>query len=163
MTNSLGRGAMAIGVSALLASVLGCGRDAESPPIWTEPKALNSLTRSWVGGTATEVLLIQITQDGAELTGTLNSTELKASSRLDVDQAAFTGTTRSGSITLTFAAGLGIQQSISGTVSEDSMVLNVPNRSGSMESYALKPGSIEQYNTRVADLQAQADSTGGNA
>lgn len=160
MTQRWGRRVGAIGASVLLASLVGCGSDEGSPPIWTEPKASNTLTRSWVGGNATEVLLIQITQDGTKLTGTINSTELKAGSRLDTDQAAFTGTTRNGAITLVFAAGLGIEQSVSGTVSDSSMVLNAPTSSGSMESYALKPGSVEQYNTRVADLQAQATTDG---
>ncbi|MET9517449.1 hypothetical protein [Streptomyces sp. NPDC002994] len=135
-------------------SATACGQDDGAPQIWTEPPRTHSdtLPRSWVGGASDEVVLIQITQDGTKITGTLNGTELEGNGRLDVDQGAFTGTTQNGAITLLFETGLGTQRSISGTVTSTEMVLNHATKSGGMETYTLRPGTIDEYNARVADL-----------
>lgn len=154
MTRIWGLGASVLGIVALLVSTTACEKKNEAPDIWTEPpRAQTGLARSWVGSHVNEVVLIQITQDGTSITGTLNGTELEANGHLDVNQGAFTGTVQNGAITLTFAAGLGTQQSISGTVTSSDMVLNAPSRSGSMETYTLHPGTVDEYNTQVAQLR----------
>jgi hypothetical protein len=120
--------------------------------------AVFGMPHVWVGANDTSALMIQLTQQGNTLSGTLDETSLdnRGSTAVTPVHAAFTGTIDGSAITLNFPQGFGFTTSLSGTLSGDTMTLNAPQSSGSVVSLTLTPASVDTYNRRAAAVQASA-------
>jgi hypothetical protein len=120
--------------------------------------AVFGMPHVWVGTDDTSAFMIQITRQGNALSGTLDETSLDNPSSTTVTplHAAFTGMIDGSAITLNFSAGLGFVNSISGTLSGDTMTLQAPQSNGSVAPVTLRPASVDAYNRRSAAVQASA-------
>ena len=112
----------------------------------------------WVGGDATSAVMVQVTRRDNSLTGTFDEAGLDIAESATVKpvHAAFTGTVDGTALTLTFPGGLGFDTTISGSLSDDEMILQAPQSDGSIAAVTLLPSSVDAYNRRIAGVQAAA-------
>jgi len=60
-------------------------------------------------------------------------------------------------ITLSFPGGFGTVTNISGTLTDSTMTLQIPQDDGTVAAIELRPGTVDDYNRDVAALHAGAD------
>jgi hypothetical protein len=104
------------------------------------------------------VVFLQWTQSGAGLNGTLTQAYTHGGdpTTLTHDSASFSGVLTGGSVTLNFSQGLGISGTWTGTFSGNTLTLSYPAADGTLSTLTFGPGSVADYNSAVAYLQAQA-------
>lgn len=73
-----------------------------------------------------------------------------APAELKHQSSAFTGVTTATSVTLTFAQGLGVSTTWTGTLSRDVLVLSYPARDGTLTTLTFAPGTVADYNSRTS-------------
>jgi hypothetical protein len=101
-------------------------------------------------------LLIRWTKTGHNLSGTIDA------SGLDRDvtggQAQITGTANGSDVSLSVDG-----QSWTGSVAGGTLTLHVPQSDGSLQTFVLRPGDIDAYNSAVAGLHDQAQANANAA
>ncbi len=117
----------------------------------------HGLARVWVGSDSADAYMIQVTRQGAALSGTYDATWLATSTQATSVHAAFSGVIDGNAITLSFPEGLGFVSNVSGTVSTTSMVLQMAQTDGTVSPLSLKPSTIDDFNRRVASVRDAAD------
>jgi hypothetical protein len=118
----------------------------------------SGMAHVWVGSGDGWVLMIQVTRQGDQLSGSLDEIALKESDPTTVapSHAAFTGVVDGLALTLTIPEGLGFTTSVSGTLSGDAMTLHLPQGDGSIANVTLEPASVDTYNRKAAAVQDSA-------
>ncbi|MFI9810171.1 hypothetical protein ACIHEJ_38765 [Streptomyces sp. NPDC052301] len=124
--------------------------DHSSSPI--VPAMAASLPHTLVGSDYNSVTLLETQTQNGIITGTLDETEVKYNSP-EHQRAAVTGTLKETQVTLTAKFTLG-STVINGTLNGDTLTLQVPQSNGQIEDYTLRPGSVDDYNQRVAGLES---------
>jgi hypothetical protein len=120
------------------------------------PLAKGEIPHVWVGGTAEDVYMIQVTRQGTSLSGTYDATWLATPTQPNSVHAAFSGVIDGTAITLTFPQGLGFVSNIAGTISTIGMTVQTPQADGSIATLTLKPSTVYDYNQRITSLQQAA-------
>ena len=120
----------------------------------------SGIAHTWVAGSESDAVLLQLTENGKLVSGTIDATELQSPSatRAQPEHAAFTGTLDGTALTLTFAEGFGFATSLAGTLGGSTLSLQIPQSDGSMTPIDLHPGTVSDYNQDVAALQGTASS-----
>ncbi|MER6075586.1 hypothetical protein ABT187_43815 [Streptomyces sp. NPDC001817] len=142
----------ATSVCALTTAGCGGGHSTgrSSSPI--VPAMATGLPHTLVGSDYNSVTLLETQTQNGTITGTLDETEVKYSSP-EHQRAVVTGPLKGAQVTLTVKFGLG-STVINGTLTSDTLILQVPQSNGQIEDYVLKPGSVDDYNQRVAGLES---------
>ncbi|MGW9028396.1 hypothetical protein ACWGQ5_30455 [Streptomyces sp. NPDC055722] len=113
----------------------------------------------WVGTENDGVAMVELTRTGSSLSGSLDITGIPSSNPTTTksQHAAFTGTVDGTAVTLRIDGAFGSVGSLSGTLTSAELNLHVPNsETGTMYTLALRPGTVDDYNSKVGDLQSQA-------
>ncbi|MEU1458954.1 hypothetical protein [Streptomyces avermitilis] len=145
----------AVAATAVCAlTTVGCGA-GKSSGHGTEPIApamVAGLPHTLVGSDYNSVSLLETQTQNGTITGTLDETEVKYHSP-EHQRAVVTGTLKGSKVALTVKLTLG-STVIAGTLDGDALTLQVPQSNGQIEDYVLKPGSVDDYNQRVAGLES---------
>ncbi|WP_344412039.1 hypothetical protein [Streptomyces glomeratus] len=112
----------------------------------------------WVGTADDGVAMVELTRTGSSLSGSFDVTAIPSSDRTTTkaEHAAFTGTVDGSAVTIRIDGALGSVGSLSGTLTNTEMILHVPHDTGTMYTLTLRPGSVDDYNSKVGDLQSRA-------
>jgi hypothetical protein len=112
----------------------------------------------WLYTDHSTAMFIQWTRAGNGVTGSLATASISgpAATTVDTNNAAFTGSINHGSVTLTFALGLG---AANGQLSKNELVLSFPASTGGLNEATFHPSTVDAYNTAVAGLQSKAQQT----
>jgi hypothetical protein len=128
---------------------------AASPPISLGGIASSDTIppNSWVDIRPTDALLIQYTRNGGNIQGTVDESYLRQNGQsLASNHVAVLGIVSGTNLTLQISG-----TSYSGSLSESSLTLNLPDQStGGVVTVNLHPGSTAEYNAGVASLRATA-------
>lgn len=114
----------------------------------------------WVGGDDTGVALVELTRDGAALSGTIDTTEIPDDKPTTTasDHRAFTGTLDGSSVTLRVDGVLGMVTAVSGTLANGELNLDLADGStGTVQTLRLTPSSVADYNRAASKLKAKAN------
>lgn len=98
-------------------------------------------------------MFIQWTELDNKLTGQLINTFVNASSdplKMDNQNASFSGIHNGNSISLTFDG----DKTLTGTIENNRLILVFPSNDGTLESFVLIPGTVNEYNQAVTTIQA---------
>ncbi|MHB8488858.1 MAG: hypothetical protein ACYDC4_06695 [Candidatus Dormibacteria bacterium] len=98
---------------------------------------------------------VQLTVAGNSLSGTFDVATLNGT-QVQTEHEALSGSESGQSVTLTFAGGLGTTTNVSGGISGDTLVLNIPQSTGQIASATFAPSDVNAYNDALSALQAQA-------
>lgn len=116
---------------------------------------------TWVGTSASDVMLVQLTRNGNTLSGVVDDASLPTGqqdpTKVNRQHVGFTGTVDGTSITLKLELGLGTSAPMYGTLTPDKMTLNYPSDSGGIQAIDLAPSTVEAYNRASAGLQTKVD------
>ncbi|MGW3208324.1 hypothetical protein [Streptomyces sp. NPDC001135] len=139
-------------ICALTTAGCGTGKGAGHGTGPIVPKVAVGLPRTLVGSDYNSVSVLETQTRNGTITGTLDETEVKYSSP-DHQRGVVTGTLTGSQVTLNVKFTLG-STVINGTLNGDTLTLQVPQPNGQIEDYALQPGSVDDYNQRVAQLES---------
>ena len=70
----------------------------------------------------------------------------------------FNGFVNGSSFTIRFAKNIGVD-SVSGQITQDQILISVPQKDGTLTTITFKPGIASEYNTAVQSLQQRATAT----
>lgn len=143
----------AVAATAICAlATAGCGNgSAHNKQPAMAPAAIGGLPQTLVGADYDSVTLIQTTTQHDNITGTLDTTEERYNSP-EHQRGTLTGTVKAGQVTLTAAFPLG-STTYNGTLDGSTLTLQVPEQNGQIQDYTLKPGTVDDYNQRVNQLE----------
>jgi murein L,D-transpeptidase YcbB/YkuD len=129
------------------------GEGAALPTSGITAEQIDDSPSGWVHVEPSAVIYLAFAADSTgDLTGNLSIASTSASGT-DVDSGAYTmtGTLDGSTIAVTFN-----DKTWTGKLTDDALVLNVPQRDGTIAQARWKRGSIDDYNAAVADLQSGA-------
>ncbi|MFJ9544080.1 hypothetical protein ACIRPX_43710 [Streptomyces sp. NPDC101225] len=136
----------------------GCNQAGHSDGAPAVPQAApGGMPHTLVGADYNSVTLIETDVQGANITGTFDTSEITGT-RVDHQHAKVTGTLHGSRVTLTLDYGLG-DTALNGTLTEGKLTLRAPQPDGQIEDYVLQPSTVDDYNHRVAQLQASTSAT----
>lgn len=113
----------------------------------------------WVGTANDGVAMVELTKTGSSLSGSLDITAIPENNATTTrsEHIAFTGSVDGIAVTLRIDGAFGSVGSLSGTLTNTEMNLHVPDsNTGTMYTLAMRPGTVEAYNSKVGELQSQA-------
>ncbi|MFD4563950.1 hypothetical protein ACFWOX_05900 [Streptomyces sp. NPDC058467] len=141
----------ALAATAICAlTTAGCGASHSQKPALT-PVAIGGLPHTLVGEDYNSVTLIETTTQDGNITGTFDTTEIRYNSPEHL-RATLTGTVKGSQVTLKASFTLG-STVLNGTLDGNTLTLQVPQQNGQIEDYVLKPGTVDDYNQRVSQLE----------
>lgn len=137
----------AVGVSATAGTTSGTTAGTLAGSAGSEPGYLYASNSA--------ALFLQETIVGSQVSGTLSETEIDQSNpaQLDTNSGAVTGTAQGGQLTL----HVGFLSSLSGTISDGTISLAVPNAQGGLNQVVLHAADAGAFNQAVATLQGEAN------
>ncbi len=124
----------------------GCGDSPEGPSTFFRHDQSGAMTVSWTD------------DGGGHLTGSLqHATPNPASTGepLQTVDASFAGTLNDGRISLVTNGFPGVTSTWTGTLSGDSLTLNIPQKDGAIAPAAFARGTVSDYNAAVSALKGQ--------
>lgn len=127
----------------------------------TTARTASGITPTWIYADDTGAMLISLTRIGNTLTGTEDNAGIGNGDATQVSPThlSLTGTIDGTAITLTTPGSiLGGSETITGTMDTTTMMLRFPWPGGSIQTLTFHPGTVDDYNRRVAALQKQAQS-----
>ncbi|MEU6557063.1 hypothetical protein ABZ915_43500 [Streptomyces sp. NPDC046915] len=142
----------ATAVCALTTAGCGAGEASGHSADPIVPAIAAGLPHALVGSDYNSVSFLETQTQNGTITGTLDDTEVKYNSP-EHQRAIVTGTLKGAQVTLTVKFTLGTTV-LNGTLDGDALTLQVPQSDGQIEDYVLKPGSVDDYNQHVAELES---------
>lgn len=133
-----------------------CGASRSHDPAFS-PLSVSGLPHTLVGEDYNSVTLLETTTQDGNITGTFDTTEIRYNSP-EHQRATVTGTVKGGQVTLNVSFTLG-STVFNGTLNGSTLTLQVPQSNGQIEGYALKPGTVDDYNQHVSQLGTGASPT----
>src|SRR5215472_5984920 len=122
---------------------------------------------SFVGSNSTEVVYLQWQQSSSgDLTGTITDDQLTGTppdESLSTDTASFTGNVSNGSVSITAEGFLGINATLTGTLSGGTLSLQVPASDGTIQTDTFNSAGVSTFNADVAGLRRAAGRANGQA
>jgi hypothetical protein len=141
------RRAMILATSALaLLALAGCGNSG-GPGAYLRTGAKDVIFIQWQESSS-DHLQGTITED--QVSGTAPSETITANS------SPFTGSVNGSSVSLRFGGFLGIQAYVAGTLSGNTLTLQIPQASGTIQQAAFTAASVSSFNKVVATLRSRA-------
>ena len=133
-------------VLTAVALLSGCGSSANGPATFVSHDRSGAMTISWV-------------DDGSgHLTGSLQSARPNPDASGDLVKtvnASFTGTLHDGQISIVTHGFLGDTSTLPGSLSGDTLTLNIPQQDGSIAPATFARGKVSDYNLAVSAFQGQ--------
>lgn len=163
------KGVVAAGVLALALTACASGRHTDTDGgVAGSGKAPGpvALPHTWVGASATDALMVQMTRDGRALSGSLDSTAIADGDPTKATTAhwGFTGTLDGSAFTMNVRGDVLTEATFTGTVASGRMQLLVPDQeTGTIESAELRPGTVDQYNRAVRAVTGRAAAAAAQA
>ncbi|RVU28866.1 hypothetical protein EOT10_03120 [Streptomyces antnestii] len=139
-----------VAASSCVLTLAGCGSGHRADPA-VAPVSIGGLPHTLVGEDYNSVTLIETDVQGTNITGTFDTTEVKYNSP-DHQRATLTGTVKGSQVTLTASFALG-STVFNGTLNGSTLTLQVPQANGQIEDYVLKPGTVDDYNQLVNQME----------
>jgi hypothetical protein len=112
---------------------------------------------AYLGSNATEVVFIQWQQSSSgQLQGTIFDDQASGTApgkTIAATSSPFTGSVNGGSVTLHFSGFLGIQANVAGSLSGNTLTLQIPQSGGTIQQDTFTAASVSAFNTAVATLR----------
>lgn len=77
--------------------------------------------------------------------------------------SSFSGTLSNDQVSLNFGGFLGYSNTITGTYSNNTLMLQFPTKDGGVGTFVFVPGTSDEFNTAVSTMQTTANNTNANA
>ncbi len=126
----------------------------------------SSVPTSYLGRLpGSEVVFLQWTRTGQSAKGSLTIAYIdpRDPTRVSTEDDAFTGVLNGSSVTLSlasaFASGSGLVHTLHGSLAGSGLSISVTTNNGSIQTVALTPATVADYNAAIRPLQAQAAAT----
>jgi len=123
----------------------------------SQPNPAQQVLTGYLAHASNGVVFLQWTRSADTLTGALTQayTAPGDPTALKHDSATFTGVLSGGSVTLNFPQGLGTSTTWSGTLNGDTLIMSFAAADGSLQTLTFTPGTVADYNTALAQVQAE--------
>jgi hypothetical protein len=121
---------------------------------------------SFIGRASNAVILIQWTQNGSKLSGSMQEALLQGSAgqeQASSQSQAFTGTVNGSSVTLSLNEGLGSVSNLTGTLSGSDLDLSLPAQDGGVTTVDMRPGGPSAFNSDLSKLKDEATQANNRA
>jgi hypothetical protein len=148
-TNLLGRtvrgAALVLTAGLLVLLVAGCGSGSGSG--------------SFVGEASNAAILIQWTQNGSKLSGSMQEALLQGTGtqeQASSQSQAFTGTLNGSSVTLSLNQGLGSVSNLTGTLRGADLDLDLPAQGGGVTTVEMASGGPSRFDADLSKLKREA-------
>ncbi len=124
--------------------------------------AIGSQPTSWITHNNHTVIYLSWTNANGNISGTLQQADASNSSSstdqpVSITSVQLTGTESNGKISLR-VGGTILGNSLTGTISNTSLIIEVPN-SSSIDAIALYPGNIDDFNHQISTIQSNVEAT----
>jgi hypothetical protein len=112
---------------------------------------------AYLGTSSTEVVFIQWQQSSSgHLQGTMTEDQASGTApaeTVSVTSAPFNGSANGSSVSLHFTGPLGAQAAITGTLNGNTLTLQIPQSSGTIQQDTFATGTVSGYNKALATLR----------